>query len=169
MSQLIDDLLAWSRLERAEMRAAPLNVRELIDALLAECAGEVKTRAVAVSIAVPFASIDADRGMLVLALRNLLENALKYTRRVAHPQIEFGGREDGVSCVLWVRDNGAGFETQYRERIFEVFQRLHRAEDYPGTGVGLAIVRKAMQRMGGRAWAESAPGKGAAFYLELPK
>lgn len=78
-----------------------------------------------------------------------------------------GGRETKKSCILWVRDNGVGFDMQYHDCVFEIFQRLHRAEEYPGTGVGLAIVRKAMQRMGGRVWAESAPGEGATFYLEI--
>jgi light-regulated signal transduction histidine kinase (bacteriophytochrome) len=71
--------------------------------------------------------------------------------------------------MLWVRDNGTGFDMKFHDRIFDIFQRLHRAEDYPGTGIGLAIVRKAMERMDGRTWAESEPGKGATFYLELPQ
>jgi light-regulated signal transduction histidine kinase (bacteriophytochrome) len=104
-----------------------------------------------------------------MALRNLLENALKFSRDLPTPHIEIGGRETDKTCVLWVRDNGIGFDMQYHDRIFEIFQRLHRPEDYPGTGVGLAIVRKVMQRMGGRVWGESTPGDGATFYLEVPK
>ena len=82
--------------------------------------------------------------------------------------VEIGASERDRRCTLWVRDNGAGFDMQHTERIFEIFQRLHRAEDYPGSGVGLAIVRKAAERMGGRAWAESRPGEGATFYVEFP-
>ena len=73
------------------------------------------------------------------------------------------------NCVVWVRDNGMGFDMKYHDRIFNIFQRLNPGEEYPGTGIGLAIVRKAMERMGGRAWAESQPGQGATFYLEIPK
>jgi light-regulated signal transduction histidine kinase (bacteriophytochrome) len=83
--------------------------------------------------------------------------------------IEVSGRDTGATCVLAVRDNGVGFDMKFHDQIFGIFQRLHRSEDYPGTGVGLAIVRKAMERMGGRAWAESEVGKGATFYLEIPK
>jgi signal transduction histidine kinase len=104
-----------------------------------------------------------------MALRNLIDNAFKFTRGTAHPIIEIGGRETESSCILWVRDNGIGFDMQYHDRIFEIFQRLHRAEDYPGTGVGLAIVHKAMERIGGRVWAESQVGHGSSFYLEIPR
>jgi light-regulated signal transduction histidine kinase (bacteriophytochrome) len=88
---------------------------------------------------------------------------------VAEPSIEIGALGNGDTVTLWVRDNGIGFEMHYHDRIFGIFQRLHRPEEYPGTGVGLALVRKAMERMGGRVWADSAPGQGATFYLELPK
>jgi signal transduction histidine kinase len=103
-----------------------------------------------------------------LALRNLLQNALKFTRDTPHPSIEVSGREHDGARLLWVRDNGPGFDMQYHDRVFTIFQRLHRSEDYPGTGVGLAIVKRAMERIGGRAWARSAPGEGATFFLELP-
>ena len=92
----------------------------------------------------------------------------KFIRDVPAPQIELGGRETENTCILWVRDNGIGFDMQYHDRIFDVFQRLHGSEEYSGTGIGLALVRKAVQRMGGRVWAESAPGAGATFYLEIP-
>ena len=104
-----------------------------------------------------------------MALRNLLDNALKFTGNVQHPMIEISGNNTGAAYILAVRDNGMGFDMKFHDRIFNIFQRLHRSEDYPGTGVGLAIVRKAMERMGGRAWAESATGEGATFYLEVPK
>jgi signal transduction histidine kinase len=104
-----------------------------------------------------------------MVLRNLIDNALKFTRDSRPPTLTIRGTPDGKSTILEIRDNGIGFDMRYHDRIFEIFQRLQRAEDFPGTGVGLAIVRKAMQRMGGRAWAESIPGEGAAFYLELPR
>ncbi len=169
MGQLINDLLAYSRLERRELHAEPVALQDLIGALLARRAEEIKARGVAVNVTVPAVSVSADREGLTMALRNLLENALKFTRDTPHPEIEIGGRDTGDACILWVRDNGVGFDMKFHDKIFAIFQRLHRAEDYPGTGVGLAIVKKAMERMGGRAWAESEPGRGATFYLEIPK
>ena len=146
-----------------------MNPRALAQALVAERGDEIRARGVAIWMEVDCAEVTADPDGLAQAVRNLLDNALKFTRDTPHPAIEIGGRETGRACVLWVRDNGIGFDMQYHDRIFDIFQRLHRTEDYPGTGIGLTIVRKAMERMGGRAWAESAPGAGATFYLEIPK
>jgi signal transduction histidine kinase len=112
--------------------------------------------------------VNVDISGLSQVLRNLLDNALKFTRGSSPPRIEVGGRIEEGRYLLWVRDNGIGFEMKFVERIFDIFQRLHRAEDYPGTGVGLAIVRKAVERMGGRAWAVSELGRGATFFVELP-
>ncbi|MDP2022445.1 MAG: ATP-binding protein, partial [Hydrogenophaga sp.] len=91
----------------------------------------------------------------------------KFSRDSASPRIEIGARHETGRRILWVRDNGVGFDLKYHDRIFGIFQRLHRAEEFPGTGVGLALVAKAVQRMGGRVWAESQPGAGATFYLEF--
>ena len=111
----------------------------------------------------------ADSNGLTQSLNNYLDNAIKFTRDVPNARIEIGSKETSNSCLLWVKDNGVGFDMKYHDRIFDIFQRLNRAEDYPGTGVGLAIVRKAMERIGGKACAESEIGKGATFYLEIPK
>jgi signal transduction histidine kinase len=102
-------------------------------------------------------------------LRNLIDNALKFTREQPAPRVRIDARIEERLAVLTVGDNGIGFDMRFRDRIFEIFQRLQRAEDYPGTGVGLAIVRKAVQRMGGQVWAESRPGEGARFVVELPQ
>ena len=169
MSQLIDDLLAYSRLERRAFAATSVNVRPLLQALIAERAEEVHARGVTLKIDIPDATVTAEPEGLAQALRNLLDNALKFTGKIPDPHIEIGGQEKEKTCMLWVRDNGIGFDMRYHDRIFEIFQRLHPAEDYPGTGIGMAIVRKTMQRMGGRVWAESAPGKGATFFLEIPR
>jgi PAS domain S-box-containing protein len=169
MGELINDLLAYSHLERRDLRTDKFNPQALIEALLAERADEIKARGVAVKVAVSCPSVTADRDGLAMALRNLLENALKFTCNVPQAMIEIGGRDTGTACIFSVRDNGIGFDMKYHDRIFSIFQRLQRSEDYPGTGVGLAIVKKAMERMGGRAWAESEPGKGATFYLEIPE
>ncbi len=169
MGELIDDLLAYSRLERRTQQTEEVHLQQLLDTLLAERAAEVQSRGATVTVALSCTTVRADRDGLAMALRNLLDNALKFSRDAPRPAIEIGGRNTGTSCILWVRDNGTGFDMKFHDRIFDMFQRLHRAEDYPGTGVGLAIVRKAMERMGGRAWAESEPGKGATFYLEIPQ
>jgi hypothetical protein len=167
MQQLIDDLLAYSRIERRPFDAGRVNPRLLVEALVAERADDIRTRNAHVSVDIPYDSVSADAEGLAQVLRNLFENALKFTHNVPIPRIEIGGNEANGACLLWVRDNGIGFDMQYHDRIFGIFQRLHRSEDYPGTGVGLAIVRKAVERMGGRVWAESALGQGATFYVEL--
>ena len=168
MSQLIEDLLAYSRLERRLLQPGPVNPQEIVHSLLAERGDEIRQREVEVHVALPPATLQVDREGLALALRNLLDNALKFTRDVAAPAIEIGGSIENSLCTLWVRDNGIGFDMKYHDRIFDIFQRLHRSEDYSGTGVGLAIVRKAVERMGGRTWATSEPGFATTFYLEVP-
>lgn len=169
MAQLIEDLLAYSRLERRPMQNACIDAGKVVETVLAGFYDEIQARHVALNADILKLEVRADIDGLAMILRNLLDNALKFTRDTPSPAIEIGGREEAESGILWVRDNGVGFDMRHRERIFEIFQRLHRAEDYPGTGVGLAIAHKAAQRMGGRIWAESAPGTGAVFYVEMPK
>jgi len=111
--------------------------------------------------------VPLDREGMAVVMRNLVGNALKFSRDSRPPVIAIGGQTQDGRHRLWVRDNGVGFDMKYHDRVFAIFQRLHRAEDFAGTGVGLALVAKAVQRMGGRVWAESAPGAGATFYLEF--
>lgn len=169
MNELIEDLLAYSRIERGGRIAESLELQPLAEALVAEHAADPAAGHCRLQCSVPALRVVADREGLTIALRNLIDNAVKFTGRTPDARVEVGGRDDGSSCILWVRDNGPGFDMKYHDRIFGIFERLHRMEDYPGTGVGLAIVHKAMARMGGRVWAESAPGTGAVFYLEVPK
>jgi signal transduction histidine kinase len=169
MNQLIDDLLAYSRLERRSLVSRQVDLPALVDELVAERRDDWQRRGVDLTVDVPCRTVSADREGLAVALRNLLDNALKFTQDRSDPRIEISGHEARDACILWVRDNGIGFDMQYAERIFGLFQRLHRAEVIDGTGIGLAIVHKAMERMRGRAWAESAPGQGACFYLEIPR
>lgn len=169
MSQLIDDLLAYSRLERREMKPDRLELGPLVTRLVEQKRREETERDIDFVVDVNGATVMADANGLIQSLRNYLDNAVKFTRRVPRPRIEVGSKETATGCLLWVRDNGIGFDSKYHDQIFGIFQRLNQAEDYPGTGIGLAIVRKAMERMGGRAWAESSPGRGATFYLEIPK
>jgi PAS domain S-box-containing protein len=169
MNQLINDLLDYSRLERRTMLKRPVDLKEMIDLLLQERSEEIKQRGVDLVVDITCATVQIEPEGLGQALRNLLDNALKFSRDRSDAKIEIVAHPDEAGCLISVRDNGIGFDMQYQERIFEIFQRLHYAEEYPGTGIGLAIVRKTMQRMGGRAWAESSLGQGAVFYLQIPK
>ena len=169
MSQLIDDLLAYSRLERRELQPDRIQLGPIIDSLVEEKKREVTERPIDFVVDVNGVIVLADASGLAQALRNYLDNAIKFTGKVSAPRIEVGSKEGPENCLLWVRDNGIGFDMKDHDRIFDIFQRLNVTEDYPGTGIGLAIVRKAMERMGGRAWAQSVPGHGAVFYLEIPK
>jgi len=169
MGQLIDDLLAYSRIERGRPTLSPLAAGPVVDAVVEGLASQLAAPGLRLRIEVERGLVvHGEREGLSLALRNLLENAIKFTAGQAQRAIELGARREGAQVRLWVRDNGPGFDMRYHDRIFEIFQRLHRAEDFPGTGVGLAMVRKAMERMHGRVWAQSEPGAGAAFFLELP-
>jgi PAS domain S-box-containing protein len=169
MDQLIDDLLAYSRIERRALSAEPIELRAFVETLVEERRTELEERKINLLMEVNGGVVFADADGLSQALRNYLDNAIKFTSESLEPRIEVGAEETEKSCRLWVRDNGVGFDMKYQDRIFEIFHRLHRPEDYPGTGIGLAIVRKAMERMGGRAWAEGDVGRGATFYLELTK
>ncbi len=169
MSQLIDDLLEYSRLERREFKPDRLELGPLITSVVEQKKREATECDIDFVVSVNGGSIVADANGLVQSLRNYLDNAIKFTRKVPQPCIEIGSNETTKNFLVWVHDNGVGFDMKYHDRIFDIFQRLNPGEEYPGTGVGLAIVRKAMERMGGRAWAESEPGRGATFYLEIPK
>jgi PAS domain S-box-containing protein len=168
MSQLIDDLLAYTHLERRDFTPTRIEPRELVEKIISEHAKEPQNK-VKFVLEIPAFSVRADRESLAQALRNLIDNAVKFSCHAPEPQVEIGGWEDSKTCVIYVRDNGIGFDMKYADRIFEIFNRLNRDEEYPGTGVGLALVRKAMERMGGHVRAESLPGQGATFYLEVPK
>ncbi len=169
MNTLIEDLLAYSRIERRVLHSAPLALAELVQAVLAEQAQEIDRLQATVQVTLPPLTVLADRDGVAIVLRNLLANALKFFPRGRQPQIEIGGHEEAAGCTLWLRDDGIGFDMKFHDRIFEIFQRLQRTEDYDGTGIGLALVSKAVQRMGGRVWAQSSPGAGATFFVTLPK
>lgn len=169
MTQLIDDLLAYSRLERRELTTDRIELGSIVNSLVDERRREATQCPIDFVIDVNGATVLTDVSGLAQSLRNYLDNAIKFTRKVNEPRIEVGSKESAESCVLWVRDNGIGFDMKHHDQIFDIFQRLNVTADYPGTGIGLAIVRKAMERMGGKAWAESEPGQGATFYLEIPK
>jgi len=169
MGDLIDDLLAYSRIERGRPKLGPVAAGPVVAAVMDGAAGDVAAGAIALRSAVePGLTVLGERDGLVLALRNLLDNAIKFTAGRPDRTIEIGVRRVQGQALFWVRDNGPGFDMRYHDRVFEIFQRLHRAEEFPGTGVGLAIVRKAVERMHGKVWAESAKGDGATFWIQLP-
>ncbi|MDO3379856.1 sensor histidine kinase [Geoalkalibacter halelectricus] len=168
MDRLIEDLLAYAHMEQRMLHAAAIDVEALVREVAADREKQVALRGGQLCIEVCGIRARADHEGLAIVLRNLLDNALKFSDENRPVRIEVGGRIEGEKALLWIRDNGIGFDAKFRDRIFDIFQRLHLAEDYPGTGIGLALVRRAMQRMGGRVWAEAAEGVGAVFYLELP-
>jgi signal transduction histidine kinase len=169
MATLIDDLLAYSHIDRRGLQSSVIALPELIDSVLLQYADEVQRRHVDLSVQIESLKLRVDAEGLLLALRNLFENALKYTRDRQHPHIQVYAHRNELGVVLSVADNGIGFEMEYHDHIFKIFQRLHRDDQYPGTGIGLALVRKAVERIGGRVWAESRPGEGATFNIQLPK
>jgi signal transduction histidine kinase len=169
MSQLIDDLLEYSRLERRDFQSDRFELGSLITTVVEQKKRETSDGEIDFVVDVNGGVITADRSGLTQSLRNYLDNAVKFSCKVSNPRVEIGAQEMQEKFLVWVRDNGVGFDMKYHDRIFDIFQRLNRTEEYPGTGVGLAIVRKSMERMGGRAWANSQPGEGATFYLEIPK
>jgi signal transduction histidine kinase len=168
MQRLIDDLLAYARLERRAPRLRAVDLTPAVAAVRQQLQGEIDRCGAEITLTLPPLMVHADADDLTMVLQQLLDNALKFSCAATPPRIEIGGRTEAQRGILWIRDNGIGFDPRYHDRIFGIFERLERAEAYPGTGIGLALVHKALQRMDGRVWAESAPGAGAVFYVELP-
>jgi signal transduction histidine kinase len=169
MGELIEDLLAYSRIDSQEMISKEIELYPLINSLIERKTIELGESRIQFAVNVNGSRVIADIKGLTQVLRNYLDNAVKFTSRVSEPHIEIGSDETEHDCRLWVRDNGIGFDMKYHDKIFEIFTRLHHDEEYPGTGIGLAIVRKAVKRMRGQVWAESSQGCGATFYLEIPR
>jgi PAS domain S-box-containing protein len=168
MGRLIDDLLAFSRMGRTELRFMPVKLDNILSEALRELQQESRNRDVRWNIgALP--TVQGDPAMLRQVFINLLSNALKYTRTRNTAEIEVNATETPDEHVICVRDNGVGFDNIYAHKLFGVFQRLHPAQEFEGTGIGLAIVRRVVARHGGRSWAEGAVDRGATFYFSLPK
>jgi PAS domain S-box-containing protein len=165
MGVLIDDLLTFSRLSRLPLTRSTVNTNELVRALVAEMSPEQNGHAEILIADLP--QSNADPALLKQVWINLLSNALKYTRHRKGARIEIGAEQDNGVTTWFVRDNGTGFDMQYVDKLFGVFQRLHSAEDYEGTGVGLAIVLRIIERHGGRVRAEGVPDRGATFFFSL--
>jgi len=168
MGALIDDLLGYSRIGRAETKQSAVDLERLVEEAVAELGQETMGREIAWKIG-PLPVCYGDRSMLKVALLNLLSNAVKFTRIRPRAEIEIGcASETEDQAEIFVKDNGAGFDMQYVDKLFGVFQRLHLAEEFEGTGIGLATVQRIVHRHGGEVRAEGAVGQGATFYLSLP-
>jgi len=168
MGQLIDDLLTFSRMGRNPMAATSINMEALARSALAEIDAPAAAGRARIEIhALPEAW--GDPAPIKQVWINLLSNAVKFSGKREQPVIEVSGRKNAAEIVYCVKDNGAGFDMQYYHKLFGVFQRLHRTEEFAGTGVGLAIVQRVVSRHGGRVWAEGKVGEGAAFHFSLPK
>jgi PAS domain S-box-containing protein len=169
MGVLIDDLLAFSRVAQSEMKKKEVNLDELMREILGDFATETKARRIVWEIhSLP--SVQADRALLRMVLVNLISNAVKFTGGCTEAKIEIGcAPGDEHEIVIFIRDNGAGFDPRYADKLFGVFQRLHSQDEFEGTGIGLANVQRIIQRHGGRVWAEGVVDKGATFYFSIPK
>ncbi len=165
---LVDDLLTFSQMGRAALRPAPVALNTLVDAVIRELVAEHSGRQIDWHVgALP--TVVGDAAFLVLAVRNLLSNAVKYSKARSPARIAIDARDGGNEHIISVRDNGVGFNMRYVGKLFGVFQRLHRSEDFEGTGIGLANVRRIIERHDGRTWAEGELDKGATFFFAIPK
>jgi light-regulated signal transduction histidine kinase (bacteriophytochrome) len=169
MGLLIDDLLAFSRVGRAELQLRPVSLQQLVQEAMQELQEESQGRNIDWKIG-PLPEAMVDRSMMRLVLINLLANAMKFTGKRERAEIEVGASSNGVDgIVVFVRDNGVGFDMEYASKLFGVFQRLHPAEEYEGTGIGLANVQRIIHRHKGRTWAQGEVDRGATFYFSLPQ
>ncbi|HBB16477.1 MAG TPA: hypothetical protein DCZ97_05535 [Syntrophus sp. (in: bacteria)] len=167
MGQLIDELLAFSRLSRVQLSTATLDVGGLIRDVWEELKALNPDRRITLKIA-KMPPSRGDRGLIKQALINLLSNAVKFTGKREEALVEAGCDTNNGEIVYYIRDNGVGFDMQYYGKLFGVFQRLHSVGDFDGTGVGLAIVQRIINRHGGKVWAEAKVDEGATFYFTLP-
>jgi light-regulated signal transduction histidine kinase (bacteriophytochrome) len=167
MATLIDDLLNLAHVTRVQLNFMPVNLSRLAEGILSELQRTHPERRVEWSVA-PNLTVHGDQRLLEVVLENLLNNAWKYTSRQERARIEFGSKQEGEETIYLVRDNGAGFDMAYADKLFGAFQRLHTVSEFPGTGIGLATVQRILQRHGGRIWAEGVVDEGATFFFTLP-
>jgi PAS domain S-box-containing protein len=168
MSQLIDDLLGFSRMGRQELRRVPVNLRALIDTSWRGLEPDRAGRSVTLHLPGDLPTVPADEGLLGLVFTNLLSNAIKYSRGRPDASVWISAEQHEDSVTVTVRDNGVGFDPRYVDKLFGVFQRLHRADEFEGIGIGLANVRRIVNRHGGQVSADAVPGEGATFTVTLP-
>jgi light-regulated signal transduction histidine kinase (bacteriophytochrome) len=169
MGNLIDDLLAFSRIGRAETQKTLFSLAQLVKEALTEVRQDTEGRDIGWKVGT-LPDFYGDRSMLRLVLVNLLSNAIKFTRTRPQAEIEIGSANgNGDELIVFVRDNGVGFDMKYVNKLFGVFQRLHQAQEFEGTGIGLATVQRIIHRHGGKVWAEGVIDSGATFYFSAPR
>ncbi|MBI4642100.1 MAG: response regulator [Candidatus Tectomicrobia bacterium] len=169
MDAMIQDLLAYSRVSRIDLRLQLVGLTLVVAEALTQLAVELREREAQVTVEEPLPEVMGHRATLVQVVANLLTNAVKFVEPGVQPKVRIWAEEHKAWVRLWVEDNGIGIASEHQERIFRVFERLHGIETYPGTGIGLAIVRKGVDRMGGRVGVESVPGQGSRFWVELQR
>jgi signal transduction histidine kinase len=169
LTHMIDALLKYSRLEQSSLPMSRFNLLEMLGTLAAERLSGAQGPKPRIDIDLPFADLYGEPVSIRQALANLLDNALKFSHPGKSADISVTGTSSGTETILCIRDRGIGFDQSYADRIFGLFERLHGAQAFEGTGVGLAIVKLVMDKHDGRVWAESSPGQGAAFYLAFPQ
>jgi signal transduction histidine kinase len=168
LTHMIEGLLKYSRLEQQELPRIHFNVVEMIEGLVRDLQRQLAEAQPKITLNLPFAELYGEPISIRQALGNVLDNALKFSDRAAIPVIDIGGQETATERMIYVRDNGIGFDDSNQEKIFGLFERLHSPGEYEGTGVGLAIVKMVAEKHGGRVWAESSPSQGSTFYLAFP-
>jgi light-regulated signal transduction histidine kinase (bacteriophytochrome) len=167
MRQLIDDLLEYSRLDSRVKEFTPVSMNQVVEYAIKVLQPQIVENKVDIYVE-PLPSINADGIQMMQLVQNLIGNAIKF-HGMARPMVHISAKPLGKEWVFSVKDNGIGLNMKYSDKIFQMFQRLHTKDNYPGTGVGLAIVKKIVERHGGRIWVESEEGNGAAFYFTIPK
>jgi signal transduction histidine kinase len=168
MDRTIQDLLAYSRLTRSEMQLVELPLEETISDVLANHQATIRESGATVIVERPLPRVYADSTGLFQAVSNLVANALKFHRPNQPPSIRLRAEPTDHGTRLWVEDDGIGIDPRHQERIFKLFERLHSPSEYPGTGIGLSLVRKAVHRMGGTCGVESSPDSGSRFWIDFP-
>ena len=166
MSSLIEGLLTYHRLNERPMSKSKIDMTQLTNEIVAALPKPEIPPSVRIG---KLPTISADQALIRIAWEHLIDNALKFSKRVATPSIEFGADDRDGEHILWIKDNGIGFDMQYANKLFQMFQKLQKDPEFEGHGVGLALVRRVAEKHHGRAWAEARPDQGATFYFALPK
>lgn len=168
MDNLIQDLLIYSRLGHTELSLGPVSLKQLLQEITRSLASEIESRKATLSISEDLPEVVGNKMALGQALENLISNGMKFVAASVTPKVHVHAQTIGTIVRLWIEDNGIGIPAEHHSRVFRVFERLHTTDTYPGTGIGLAIVRKGIERMNGRVGLESEPGSGSKFWIELP-